>query len=186
MNSRQAKAILIQTKHVKPRNPALKEQVERDEEATWHPPIVCSRQVHCTNSIHSHGHTNTMSSSQTWNLRPREDMGVDSSSVVLLGMGRSDHLIEEVTLKPNDLSRTRSVSSIGAGHPEAGPARVWTGGSQTPPQPPHNQLTHFPRAAVLWPSRGQAEILFLQLPLKMDQSPSPHRTSVLSGSRQQV
>lgn len=57
--------------------------------------------------------------------------------------------------------------------------RVWTGGSGTLPQPTHNQLTHFPRAAVLWPSRGQAETLFLQLPLKMDQLPSPHRTLVL-------
>lgn len=132
-----------------------------------------------TNSTHSHRHTNTMPSSQTWNLRPGEDMRVDSSSVVVLGLGRSDHLIEEVTLKPSDLSRTWSVSSMGAGHPEAGLMRVWTGGSGSPPQPTHNQMTHFPRAAVLWPSRGQAEILFLQLPLKMDQLPSPHRTSVL-------
>lgn len=144
------------------------------------PPILCSRQVHIsTNSIHAHRHTNTMPSSQTWNLRPREDMGVDSSSAVVLGLGRSDHHVEEMTLKPNALSRTKYVSSMSAGHPEAGPVRVWTGGSWTPPQPTHNQLTHFPRAGVLWPSRGQAEILFLQLPLKMDQLPSPHRTSVL-------
>lgn len=38
MNSGQAKAILIQMKHVRPRNPASKEQVEKDEEATGHSP----------------------------------------------------------------------------------------------------------------------------------------------------
>lgn len=84
-----------------------------------------------------------------------------------------------MTLKFNDLSRNRSVSSINAGHPRAGRVKVWAGGSET-----HYQLTHFPRAAFLWPSRGQAETLFLQLPLKMDQLPGPHRTSVLFPIRQ--
>lgn len=36
----------------------------------------------------------------------RKDMGVDSSSVVVPGLSRSDDLVEVVTLKPNDLSRT--------------------------------------------------------------------------------
>lgn len=84
-----------------------------------------------------------------------------------------------MTFKFNDLSRTTSVSSINAGHPRAEQVRVWAEGSGT-----HYQLTHFPRAAFLWPSRGQAEALFLQLPLKMDQSPSPHKTSVLFLIRQ--
>lgn len=62
--------------------------------------------------------------------------GVDSSSVVL-GLGRLDHLAGVVTLTRNDLNKPRSVSSMGASYPGAGPVRVWTGGSGTPPQPPH-------------------------------------------------